>query len=43
MRGELVQDHLVKWPDNSHAQLPGLTHIQSTQINKSESTVVLSM
>ena len=25
MRGELFQGHFVKWPDNSHAQLPG-TH-----------------
>ena len=24
----MVQGHLVKWPDNSHAQLPGLTHTQ---------------
>ena len=23
MRGELFQDHFVKWPDDSHAQLPG--------------------
>ena len=23
MRDELFQDHFVKWPDNSHAQLPG--------------------
>ena len=34
MRGELVQGHLVKWPDHSHAQSPGLTHNKTKQINK---------
>ena len=31
-QGELVHGHLVKWPDNSHAQLPGLTHLPNEWI-----------
>ena len=33
MRGELFQDHFVKWPDDSHAQLPG-THKNKIRIKE---------
>ena len=39
MRGELFQDHFVKWPDDSHAQLPG-AHKNKLRIKEMMSMVM---
>ena len=44
MRGEVFQGHFVKWLDNSHAQLSGLTQnkiLKNTEKTKQATTTTV--